>query len=963
VTPAAAVPKAERTLSHPDRFADRHIGPSEESRQAMLASLGCGSIGAFMDAVIPRSIRSETPLKLESALSEHEALSAIRRLASGNQVRRSYIGTGYYDCVVPAVIQRNILEDPGWYTQYTPYQPEISQGRLEALLNFQTMVIDLTGLPVANSSLLDESTAAAEAMALARAHARGKRKLFLVSQGCHPQTIEVLRTRAWPLGIELRLVDPVDPDLSGEPFGILLQYPTTRGVLHDYAGLAVRAKEAGALVIAAADLLSLTLLKPPGEWGADIAVGSAQRLGTPLAYGGPHAAFLAVRDEFKRLMPGRVVGVSKDSRGKPALRLALQTREQHIRRDRATSNICTAQVLLAILSSMYGVYHGPDGLRAIARRVRRMALLLAAGLKRLGHAVSEEPFFDTLCIPAAKDRRARIIEKAGSAGINLRIDREDCLGVSLDERTSPDELAVLLGVFAESEPDFQPAELLEDIVEDLPEGLARTSAFMTHPVFRSHRSETGMLRYIQRLRSRDLSLTTSMIPLGSCTMKLNAAAELLPISWNEFAGLHPHAPREQAAGYKKLFEDLERDLGEITGFPAVTLQPNAGSQGEFAGLLVIRKYHDSRGDRRRQVCLVPGSAHGTNPASAAMAGMRIVPVACDAGGNIDVVDLQAKLQAHKEELAALMLTYPSTHGVFEGRVREICEAVHAAGGQVYLDGANMNAQVGFCRPAEYGADVCHLNLHKTFAIPHGGGGPGVGPIAVAGHLAPFLPSLAPVEPASKDSVGLIAAAPWGSPSVLPITWMYIKMMGAEGLKAATETAVLNANYLAAKLDPLFPVLYKGENGRVAHECIIDLRPMKAKTGVLVEDAARRLMDHGFHAPTISFPVMGTMMVEPTESESKEELDAFVEAMRAIRAEMDRIAEGRLDKADNPLKNAPHTADQVSADEWTHPYSRTEAAYPSEAARRHKFWPTVSKIDAPYGDRNFICACPVPGGEG
>ncbi|HBL15539.1 MAG: glycine dehydrogenase (aminomethyl-transferring) [Elusimicrobia bacterium GWA2_69_24] len=941
-------------LAHPDVFADRHIGPSPAEIGEMLQTVGAPSLEALMDAVIPQPIRSPRLLDLGRPMSELEVLDAIREITSQNEVYRSFIGAGYQDCVTPSVLQRNILEDPGWYTQYTPYQPEISQGRLEALLNFQTMVCDLSGLPVANASLLDEATAAAEAMAMARAHAGGEGKVFFAAADCHPQTLAVLRTRAWPLGIEVVTESPESFDFSKKPFGVLVQNPSTDGVLRDVTGLAAQAHETGALLIVAADLLSLALLRPPGECGADIALGSTQRFGVPMGYGGPHAAYFAVKDELKRIMPGRIVGVSRDSRGQPALRLALQTREQHIRREKATSNICTSQALVAILASMYAVYHGPESLRRIATRVRRLTLLLAAGLRKMGYQIGDGPFFDTLRVPMNARRREEVLEQAEKHRVNLRAYDDGSLGVALDEKTSAADLKDLLTVFAgEGGANFSLAELVGRSESPLPPALERKSAFLTHAVFSSHHSETQMLRYIQRLRTKDLSLAVSMIPLGSCTMKLNATTEMLPITWRKFAALHPFAPLEQAKGYRQMFKDLEKALAEITGMAAVSLQPNAGAQGEYAGLLVIRKYHACRGQAHRRVCLIPQSAHGTNPASAAMAGLSIVVVACDAQGNIDVADLKRKAAEHARDLAALMVTYPSTHGVFEESIREICEAVHAAGGQVYLDGANLNAQVGWCRPGEYGADVCHLNLHKTFALPHGGGGPGIGPIAVAKHLAPHLPAHFPVRPAGKESVGLVSASPWGSASILPIAWMYVKMMGGEGLRRATAVAVLNANYVAKRLEKHYPVVYKGKSGFVAHECIVDPRPLKAASGVGVEDIARRLMDYGFHAPTISFPVVGTMMIEPTESEDKAQLDEFVDALIAIHGEIRAVAEGKSDKEDNPLRNAPHTADQVAADDWKRPYSRELGAFPTAATRAHKFWPAVSKIDNPYGDRNFV----------
>jgi glycine dehydrogenase len=946
---------ADKTAVLPvtDRFVDRHIGPSDADIQEMLNTLKLPSLEALVDAAVPKDIRTKKAFALPAPASEWEALAELRSIVSKDKPARSFIGAGYHDCVMPAVIQRNILENPGWYTQYTPYQPEISQGRLEALLNFQTLITELTGLPVANASLLDEGTAAAEAMHMARSLRGGDgRALFLVSKGCHPQTIEVVRTRAWPLGITVRVEEPSKLDFSEKPFAVLLQYPTTCGAVQDYAALCAKAREAGALSIVAADLLSLCLLRPPGEFGADAAVGSAQRFGVPMGYGGPHAAYFAVRDELKRSMPGRIIGVSRDSRDKPAMRLALQTREQHIRREKATSNICTSQVLLAVLASMYAVYHGPEGLKRIASRVRRLTAALAAGLRRLGYDIGPSSFFDTLRVPCKRD----VLERAKARGIALRPFGEDGVGVSLDEKTTVSELETLLEVFT---PEGQKTPSVDELLgtdAPLPAPHARKSPFLRQSVFNRHHSETEMQRYIRRLESRDLSLTHSMIPLGSCTMKLSGASLMAPVSWPEFAAPHPFIPVEQAPGYQKMLRQTEAWLADLTGFAAVSLQPNAGSQGEYSGLLVIRKYHESRGEKGRDVCLIPHSAHGTNPASAAMAGLRIVEVACDASGNIDIADLKAKAGQHSKELAALMVTYPSTHGVFETAIRDICGIVHDNGGQVYMDGANLNAQVGLCRPGEYGADVCHMNLHKTFASPHGGGGPGVGPIAVAKHLAPFLPTHPCIRTGGEKGIGPVSAAPWGSPGIVPITWMYIRLMGEEGLKKATAVAILNANYVAKKLSGLFPVLYTGPDGLVAHECILDFREAKARSGIEVGDVARRLMDHGFHAPTISFPVPGTIMVEPTESESKEELDRFIAAMTSIHAEIQAVAEGRLDKEDNPLKNAPHTADQVAAGEWKRPYSREQAAFPSPWTREHKFWPAVSKIDSAYGDRNLVATC-------
>lgn len=919
-------------------------------------SKACGfeSLEALVDAVVPESIRRRQPLNLPPARSEHGLLGELRQIASRNQVFRSFLGLGYSDCITPPVIQRNIFENPGWYTQYTPYQAEIAQGRLEALLNYQTMVTDLTGLEIANASLLDEATAAAEAMTMCQgAKGRDDNNALFVSDTCHPQTLAVVRTRAQALGIEVIAGDHRHFDFARKVFAVLVQYPATDGAIHDYRALAEQAHAHEALVIVATDLLALTLLAPPGAWGADVAVGNTQRFGVPLGCGGPHAAFFATRDAFKRQMPGRLVGLSKDAQGRPALRLTLQTREQHIRREKATSNICTAQVLLAVIASMYAVYHGPEGLRRIARRIHRMTAALAAGLKRLGHDVSAN-FFDTLRITPGNRSAQQLVADAAARRINLRLLDGATVGVSLDETTAAEDLTSLLEVFNGSRPlPFSVEDLAAQVPEKLASPLTRTSAFLTHPVFNRYHSETEMLRYIRRLESRDLSLTTSMIPLGSCTMKLNATAEMLPVTWPEFGRLHPFAPPAQAPGYQHLFQDLEQWLAEITGFSAVSLQPNAGSQGEYAGLLVIREYHARRGQAHRRVCLIPTSAHGTNPASAVMAGLTVVPVKCDLDGNIDVANLRAKAEEHREHLAALMVTYPSTHGVFEESIREICRIIHDADGQVYMDGANLNAQVGLCRPGDLGADVCHINLHKTFSIPHGGGGPGMGPICVASHLAPFLPSHPLVPTGGPQAIGPVSAAPWGSASVLPISWVYIRLMGADGLKRATQVAILNANYVAKRLESHFPVLYKGQRGLVAHECILDLRAFKSVT---VEDVAKRLMDYGFHAPTVSWPVAGTLMVEPTESESKAELDRFCEALIAIHAEMLEIESGQADRQNNLLKHAPHTAEVLTADSWDRPYARARAAYPARWLRAHKFWPPVSRIDNVFGDRNLVCSC-------
>ncbi len=938
------------------QFARRHIGPGPEDTRGMLEFLGFADVDSFMDRVVPESIRTSRPLEVGEGRSENEALAEIRRIAAQNRTYRSYIGLGYYDCITPPVIQRNILEEPGWYTQYTPYQPEISQGRLEALLNFQTMISDLTGLGIANASLLDEGTAAAEAMYMSRALSQSEPRAYFVSEDCFPQTTEVVKTRAWALGVRVIVGDHRQFDFSEPVFGVLVQYPARDGEIHDYSAFVEQAHRAGALATVAADLLALTLLKPPGEFGADIAVGSTQRFGVPLGFGGPHAAYFATRDEFKRQMPGRIVGVSRDASGRPAYRLAMQTREQHIRRDRATSNICTAQVLLAIMAGMYAVYHGPSGLKKIAGRIRFLTAMLARELRALGYRVGPELFFDTLRIEISPEELVRVTETASSRKINLRIIGNSAVGISLDETVSDSDVMELLEVFAagadRSHVAGEPATAVPALGD-----LSRTSPYLTHPVFSRYHSETELLRYINRLQSRDLSLTTSMIPLGSCTMKLNAAAEMLPVSWPEINRIHPFVPREQTEGYRILFEQLGRWLAEITGFSAVSLQPNAGSQGEFAGLLVIRKYHEERGEAHRRICLIPKSAHGTNPASAVMAGLKVVVVDCDAEGNIDTADLRAKAEQNSRDLAALMVTYPSTHGVFEEAIREIIEIVHSCGGQVYMDGANLNALVGICRPAEIGADVCHMNLHKTFCIPHGGGGPGMGPIGVAKHLAPFLPGHPLVPVGGEKSIGAIASAPWGSPSILPISWVYIATMGSKGLTQATRMAVLNANYVARRLDPYYPIVYRGKHGFIAHECIIDLRPLKKSAGIEVEDVAKRLMDYGFHAPTVSFPVAGTMMVEPTESESREELDRFCDAMISIRREIGEIEAGRADAKDNLLRNAPHTAAVLLVADWSHGYSREEAAFPAPWTREHKFWPPVGRIDSVYGDRHLFCTCP------
>jgi glycine dehydrogenase len=940
-----------------DRFVDRHVGPDEREIETMLRTVGFPSLEALVGAAVPASIRTGRALDLPAARSERDALASISALAEENQVRRSFLGMGYSTCVTPPVILRNIVENPGWYTQYTPYQPEISQGRLEALLNFQTMVTDLTGLEIANASLLDEATAAAEAMHLALELRRdaSSRRLF-VAADCHPQTIDVVRTRARPLGIDVVVGDPETFDFSGGVFGAIVQSPTTDGVVRDLRAFCARAHEHGALVAVGCDLLALVLLEPPGSQGADVAFGSSQRFGVPMGYGGPHAAFFATRNAHRRSLPGRLVGVSRDRLGKPALRLALQTREQHIRREKATSNICTAQVLLAVMAGSYAVYHGPNGLRRIAERVRSMTATLAAGLARAGRPARPGTFFDTLRIDLPSKDFKQVRADADARRMDLRF-HPDGVSVSLDEATTEKELADLLTVLTGTAHDAaRTRELACTAAGSGPGAYARTSPILEHPVFNTHHSETEMMRYLAMLQGRDLSLTTSMIPLGSCTMKLNAAAEMLPITFPGFSRMHPFAPRAEAKGYERLFRDLEAWLCEITGFAACSLQPNAGSQGEYAGLLAIRAYHEDRGAGARDVCLIPQSAHGTNPASAAMAGMRVIVVACDAAGNVDLADLKKKAELHAAKLAALMVTYPSTHGVFEETIREVCKTVHQHGGQVYMDGANLNAQVGLVKPGEIGADVCHINLHKTFCIPHGGGGPGMGPICVASHLAPFLPGHAVVETGGTNAIGAVSAAPWGSAMILPISWMYIAMMGPDGLRHATEVAILNANYVAKRLAEHFPILYAGKGGLVAHECIVDVRPLK-KAGIEVEDVAKRLMDYGFHAPTMSFPVAGTLMIEPTESETLGELDRFCEAIIAIREEARAVERGEMDRVDNPLRNAPHTMAMVTASEWTHPYSRETAAFPAPWTRERKFWPHVARVDNAYGDKNLVCACP------
>ncbi len=939
-----------------ESFESRHIGLNAEQKSELLKAVGVTSMEALISQTIPSGIRLKAALNLEAPLTEVAAISRLRDLANRNQVFRSYIGMGYVDTTVPAVILRNILENPGWYTQYTPYQAEIAQGRLEALLNFQTMIVDFTGFEIANASLLDESTAAAEAMAMSFAlQGKDSKKAFFIAEDCHPQTIAVVKTRAKYLGVPVVIGKPEEFKWNTPLFGAVLQYPNTFGVVSDPTSWIKAAHDHGALVTLACDLMSLAILKTPAELGADFAVGNTQCFGVPMGYGGPHAAFLATRDAYKRQMPGRIVGVSKDATGKNAIRLALQTREQHIRRDKATSNICTAQVLLAIMASMYAVYHGPKGIRKIADRIHAATSVLAEGLRRLGYSV-EPAFYNTLTIRGGDS--ARLHAAATENRMNFRVINNDSIGVTIDETTTSVELEILLKIFGEAKGKLI---TVNEIAGNAPLGVKpsmfRTSPYLTHPVFNSHHSETEMLRYITKLQSRDLSLAQSMIPLGSCTMKLNATSEMLPVTWPEFGRIHPFAPSAQVSGYSAMLTDLEGKLAEITGFDAISLQPNAGSQGEYAGLLSIRRYQEAKGESHRDICLIPSSAHGTNPASASMAGLKVVVVACDSQGNVDLGDLKAKAEEHSSKLSALMVTYPSTHGVFEESIQEICAVIHRHGGQVYMDGANMNAQVGLCRPGDFGADVCHLNLHKTFCIPHGGGGPGMGPIGVKAHLAPHLPDHPVVSGGRPDSLGTISGAPFGSASILPISYLYIQMMGAEGLKRATEAAILSANYVAKKLDPHFPILYRGKNGFIAHECIIDLRPLKETSGVEVEDVAKRLMDYGFHAPTISFPVAGTMMIEPTESESKPELDRFLEAMIAIRGEIREIESGKMDRKNNPLKNAPHTAESLVAASWDHPYTREKAVFPTAWVRESKFWPSVARIDNVYGERNLVCACP------
>ena len=940
-------------------FLDRHLGPRSTDIESMLKTLGYPSVDALITALVPKDIRLGRALDVPAACSEPEALAELAARADANQAFRTYIGMGYSNCHVPGVVQRNVFENPGWYTAYTPYQPEIAQGRLEALLNFQTVISDLTGLAVASASLLDEGTAAAEAMGLSLAMApAGPGKKYLIDAGCHPQTIALVETRAEARGVVCEVADPAAFQFDATTIGCLLQYPCTQGSVRDFAGICERAHAANALVAVATDLLALAMLAPPGQWGADIAVGNSQRFGVPLGYGGPHAAFMATKDAFKRHLPGRLIGVSKDRDGRPALRMALQTREQHIRREKATSNICTAQVLLAVMASMYAVYHGPEGILAIARRTHHRTKLLAKALEKLRFAVVHPAYFDTIAVETDPASASAIQAAANQRGMNLRAISATRIGIALDETTRLEDLADLVACFDPAGKfKFDPAALEKELGDVIPGGLTRTSSFLTHPVFRRYRSETEMLRYIRRLEAKDLSLTAAMIPLGSCTMKLNATAEMAGVSWKGFGGIHPFAPINQTPGYQQLFAELERWLSDITGLARISLQPNAGSQGEYAGLLVIRAYHKSRGDHHRTVCLIPQSAHGTNPASAVMAGFEVVVVKTDARGNIDLADLAHQAEAHAANLGALMVTYPSTHGVFEDGIRTVTEIIHRHGGQVYMDGANMNAQVGLTSPGTIGADVCHLNLHKTFCIPHGGGGPGMGPIGVAAHLAPFLPSHPVIPVGGPQSCGTVSAAPWGSPSILPISWAYIRMMGPDGLKAATEIAIVSANYVAKRLSQHFKILYTGNEGLIAHECVVDFRMFKQTAGVEVEDVAKRLIDYSFHPPTVSFPVAGTLMIEPTESESKEELDRFCDALISIREEIRAIESGTAERGNNLLSHAPHPLETVLSDSWNRPYSRERAGFPSAATRVHKVWPTVSRIDGAYGDRNLVCTCP------
>ena len=945
--------KKNQMLSDPDNsldFVSRHIGPRPAHQAMMLNELGANTCSELIDQIVPASISMNNCLTVKEGCTENQALSELREMAERNQIYQSFIGQGYYNCFTPSVIKRNILESPAWYTAYTPYQPEISQGRLEALINFQTMISDLTGMEIANASMLDEGTAAAEAMALCQRMSKSKSMTFYVDEDCLPQTIDILKTRSEPKGIELVVANP--ETFVGEAFGAMLQYPGASGEINDYREVIDRVKSMGGLTVMAADILSLVKLESPGSLGADVAVGSSQRFGVPLGYGGPHAGYMATCEKFKRNLPGRLVGLSKDANGETAYRLALQTREQHIRREKATSNICTAQVLLAVIAGMYAVYHGPEGLKRIASRVHFLTSILAEGVSLGGLKIENTFWFDTLTIWTGCDTKV-ILERAIERKVNLRAIDEDRIGISLDETTKIHDIVTLWEILI-GENDLNIEEISHQVTDNLPSKLVRTTSFLEHPTFEAYHSETEMLRYLRRLSDKDIALDRSMIPLGSCTMKLNATSEMIPISWPEFSNIHPFAPKEQATGYSILIEQLEQMLCSITGYDEISLQPNAGSQGEYAGLLAIRGYHKSRGESHRNICLIPSSAHGTNPASAQMCGMDIVIVDCDSRGNIDIGDLTNKAEAYSKDLAAIMITYPSTHGVFEEKIKDICDVIHKNGGQVYIDGANLNAMVGTCQPGRFGGDVSHLNLHKTFCIPHGGGGPGVGPIGVGKHLAPFLPSEAEFSPRQG---GKISAAPYGSAGILPITWMYIRMMGRSGLRKATEGAILNANYVMNRLQDFYPILYSGKNNLVAHECILDIRPIKDDTGISVDDIAKRLIDYGFHAPTMSFPVAGTLMIEPTESESKAELDRFCEAMIAIRSEIDQVKDATWSLSDNPLVNSPHTARAVSADTWSHPYSREQAAYPSGYVRDNKYWPPVGRVDHVFGDRNLSCSCP------
>ncbi len=955
-------------LDKNNSFVSRHIGPDKAELGSMLEHIGVSSLDELIDSIVPASIRMSDSLNLPEPLSEAGLLKDLAKTAKQNKVFKSYIGLGYYDCVTPGVIQRNILENPGWYTQYTPYQAEISQGRLEALINFQTMVSDLTGMEIANASLLDEATAAAEAMTMLDRvkdkKSKGKSNSFFVSDKCFPQTIDLLKTRSEPLGIKLIIGDHEEFDFNDDVFGVLLQYPGSEGEVEDYSDFVEKAHESEILVAVAADLLSLTLLTPPGEFGADVVVGSTQRFGVPMGYGGPHAAYFATYENYARQVPGRIIGVSIDSHGDPAYRMALQTREQHIRREKATSNICTAQALLAIMAGMYAVYHGPEGLRAIAESVHKKASVLESELSELGFEQLNEYYFDTLKIELndpSGEKASELRQIAEKNKINLRYIDKSHVGISLDETSETVDVENIVSIFSELMNKSYDADLsaleIEEIKTRLPEDLVRQSEFLTHGVYNKFHTETKMLRYIKRLENKDLSLTSSMIPLGSCTMKLNATTEMVPVTWPEFSKLHPFVPRDQAQGYENIFNDLESYLSEITGLPGVSLQPNSGAQGEYTGLMVIRAYHSDNGEGHRDVALIPSSAHGTNPASAAMAGMKVVVVKCDDQGNIDIKDLKEKAQKHKENLSAIMVTYPSTHGVFEEGIQEICRIVHDNGGQVYMDGANMNAQVGLTSPSIIGADVCHINLHKTFSIPHGGGGPGMGPICVTGHLTPYLPGHSVVEIGQDKSISAVSATPWGSSSIMLVSYIYIRLLGAEGVTNATKYAILNANYLKARLEKFYSVLYTGSSGRVAHEFILDLRPFKKEAGIEVEDVAKRLMDYGFHAPTISWPVAGTMMIEPTESEAKDELDRFVEALVYIYKEMKEVANGTADREDNVLKTAPHTSKEIASDKWDHKFSRRKAVFPLPYLKENKFWPPIGRIDNPYGDRNLVCSCP------